>query len=228
LFPDVLEIAGPFIVTIGAMNLVMGAVCAVPQKNLNRLLAYLCLSQFGLALMGVGSLSSMGLVGAFYQQLVLGLSWVGFGLIVGILVQRTGQASFLTDTGERIYGGIAVQAPIVAVITGVILASLLGFPGFGGFVSYALVLMGSYTMSPITVLIAGGAFLLISYGLLSVYRSLFFGEYHGSSKTFLDLTFWERAYLLPVVSLLIMFGLFPKPWIQLVRLSILMVLNTVK
>lgn len=231
LFPATLEATAPVLMTIGVMNVVAGGICAVAQKNLRSLLAYVCIGETGLILIGLGSLNSPGLVGAVYQLLVLGLGLAGFGLFSGLVAERVGHASFLPgEDGKRPLGGIAVQAPAIAVVAGVIMASLLGFPGSGGFVGHALVILGSYATHPAMALVAAFAFMLATYYLFTMYRCVFLGSAEGRSSvsSFPDLTLRERVYLLPVVACLLLFGLYPRPLLDLVRPTVLTLLSTIK
>lgn len=228
LFPDMLQSAAPWIVIIGIVNLVMGGLCAVSQTSLRGLLAFLCLSQVGLVLLGVGSLNSAGLVGAVYQTLTFGLALAGFGLLIGMMIERTGQAEFLNEKGQRVFGGIALKAPVVALTAGVLISSLLGIPGVGGFVGQALVMIGTYTVHPVTVLVIAGSLVMGSYCLMMAYRWIFLGKPAADARDFPDLTWRERACLLPIVGGLIVLGVYPKPLLDLVRPTVLTLLSTVK
>ncbi|MFZ9595167.1 MAG: complex I subunit 4 family protein [Bdellovibrionia bacterium] len=228
LFPEILSDVTGFIVGVGIINLIMGGLCAAYQRSLRKLLAFICLSELGLVLMGIGSLSPVGLVGAVYQQMILGLSLAGFGLFSGVISERTGHCLFQDEAGVRTYGGIASKAPFFSVFTGIVVASLIGFPGLAGFVGHALVMIGSYSIHPAAVLVVGGTLLLASYYLFHMYRGIFLGKPAEHSETFSDLTLRERAYLFPVVSGLLFFGLYPKPVIELIRPTILTLLSTVK
>jgi len=228
LFPETLGSAAQIIVAVGTINLIMGGICAASQDGLRRLLAFVCLSEVGLVLMGIGSLSATGVVGAVYQQLVLGLGLAGFGLFSGLISERAGHATFLNAEGERNFGGIATRAPLISIVAGIVVASLLGFPGFGGFVGHALVIIGSYSIHPVTVVVAGGALLLASYYLFSMYRFVFLGKPGAGFHSFQDLTMRERGYMLPLVSALLIFGLYPKPLIDLIRPTVLTLLSTIK
>ena len=228
LFPDVLVQASRIVVAVGTLNLIIGGVCAVSQRNLRSLLAYVCLSEVGVVMMGIGSLNPTGVVGSVYHQLILGLALAGFGLFSGIISDRTGRADFLTQAGERTLGGIAVRAPGVSVVAGVVIASLLGFPGFGGFVGHSLVIIGSFSIHPFTLLVSGGALLLASYYLFNMYRNVFLGTPGTGVQGFQDLTLRERAYMAPVVCGLLFFGLYPKPLIELIRPTVLTLLSTVR
>jgi NADH-quinone oxidoreductase subunit M len=228
LFPEVLLVAARPIVVVGIINLLFGGVCALAQNRLNLLLAYVCLSEVGFILIGVGSLNSAGVVGAVYQQLTLGLGLAGFGLCAGLITDRTGHSEFITAKGDSGFGGIAARAPSVAVVAGVVVASLLGVPGFGGFVGHALLTIGSFSVHPITVILTGGALMLATYYMFTMYRHVFLGKAGEAAAGFTDLGMRERAYLLPLVAGLLAFGLYPKPLLDLVRPTVLTLLSTVK
>jgi NADH-quinone oxidoreductase subunit M len=228
LFPETVVQWADAIVVVGALNLVMGGLCATAQRGLNLLLAFLCLGEVGLILMGIGSLNSAGVVGALFQVLSLGLGVAGFGLFSGLMADRTGRTRFLADDGSAGFGGVAAQAPAMAVVAGVVIASLLGFPGLGGFVGHSLLMIGSYSIHPAAVVLAGAALLLATYYLFTMYRHVFLGKVAAGIEGFSDLTAREQAYLLPLVGCLFVFGLYPKPLIELVRPTVLMLLSTIR
>jgi NADH-quinone oxidoreductase subunit M len=229
LFPETVAQTATGIVIVGAINLVMGGICATAQRGLRLLLAFVCISEVGLILMGVGSLNSAGVVGAIYQILALGLGLAGFGLFSDLMMNRTGTVFFLGEKGEVGFGGIATQAPGIALVAGAVIASLLGFPGFGGFVGHALLMVGTYSIHPIVVIFAGGALLLTTYFLFTMYRYVFLGRPSGKGvAAFPDLTIWERGYLIPLVGCLLAFGLYPRPLLDLVRPTVLTLLSMIK
>lgn len=232
LFPETLLRFAPAIVIVGTVNLLVGALCAVAQRNLRMLLAFICVSQVGALLLGVGSLSSPGFVGAVYQKLVLGLEIAGFGLFANLLSERASTTDFRSETGGRVFDGIALQAPAVAVVAGVVVASILGFPGSGGFVGSSLIVIGAFSPYPVAALLAGLSGLLGAYCLFTMYRYVFLGSLSNGeqtgSTTFADLTVREKAYLLPLVASLLFFGIYPKPLIELVRPTVVTLLSMVK
>ncbi len=226
LFPETTAAFSPAIVTVGSVPLLIGALCALAPRGVRRLLAYVCLSGIGMILVGIGSLSSAGVVGAIYLGLSLGLGIAGFGLIAGIIADRGGTTRFADEEGKSMLGGIAAKAPALALATAVVLASLLGFPGFSGFVGSSLLLIGSYPSNPAAVILAGLGILLATYYLFTMYRLVFLGK--GGSDAFMDLTLRERAYLFPLMALLLAFGVYPKPLIELVRPTVQALLTTIK
>jgi NADH-quinone oxidoreductase subunit M len=228
LFPDVLSHFAPVIVAVGAVNLVVGTLCAVAQRDLRLLLAYICLGQIGTVMLGIGSLSSAGFVGAIYEQLVLGLGIAGFGLFSNVIIARSGRSEFVSKEGQPLFGGIAIQAPAMAVVAGAVIASLLGFPGLGGFVGQAMVVLGGFPVHPIAVGVVGFATLVAAYYLFTMYRRVFLGSPSQDGPAFSDLTIWEKGYFIPLVASLLFFGLYPKPLIELVRPTAVTLLSTLK
>ncbi len=210
LFSNVVDLSSESIIGLGAVNLIMGGLCALAQGNLKVLLAFICVSEVGLTLIGVGSLNLVGLVGSIYQQLVLGLSLAGFGLFAGLVKQRVGHCEFAE------IGGVAKKAPLMTFFSAAVVASLLGFPGFGGFVGHALLMIGSYAVHPIIVVFTGFALLFATYYLFSMYRMVFLGDRQPPAG-FTDLVFRERAYLLPLFAAMLFFGLYPKPLLDLIQ-----------
>jgi NADH-quinone oxidoreductase subunit M len=227
LFPETLGEYVRWIQVVGLVNLLVCGISAVAQKDLRRLMAFLCLSEVGLIFLGVGSLSSIGIVGASYQQLVLGLGLAGFGLFTGIIENRVGHDRFADAEGKRVLGGLVSQAPTISLLSGVLMASLLGFPGLGGFVGHAMIVIGSYAIHPVVVILVGVAMLLGVYYLFNMYKLIFLGTAE-TNTVFADLNLRERAYLAPLILGLLLFGLYPKPFIEMVRPTVLTLLSTVK
>ncbi|MCC7442219.1 MAG: NADH-quinone oxidoreductase subunit M [Bdellovibrionales bacterium] len=220
LFPFSLSDLSPALVAIGAFNVVIGAVGAVAQRDFRMFVASLCVTHTGLILVGVSSLDAVGVVGAVFQLFAFGLGVSGLMLFFGILRDRAKSSGFNLDGPEAGYGGVASEAPVMAVVTALIVASLLGFPGFGGFIGNALIFMGGYSVHPGAVLILGIGSLLLTLATFSVYMRIFLGKYPEGAKSTGDLVIRERGFLLPLVFLLVLLGVYPKPLLDMVRPSV--------
>jgi NADH-quinone oxidoreductase subunit M len=179
-----------------------------------------------MALVGSGAHSAPGLTGVLYQLLVFGLATAGFGLFAGIITDRVGHSRFVEETGARGFGGIAHEAPALALVTGIILASLLGFPGLAGFVGHSMIVIGGFPHYPAAIAITGFALLLATYYLFTMYRLVFLGG--AASRGFSDLVLREKAYFLPLVLAILAFGLYPKPLLDLVSPAVALVLGSAK
>ncbi len=211
LFPDVMTAFATPVMVVGTLNLVLGAVCLVAEKNIRLLPAWFCLSEVGFILVGSGSLSGPGVLGAVFQQLVVGLGLAGFGLFAGIVCERSQATNFRL-------GGVIAKAPHLGIVAGIVIASLLGFPGLGGFVGHSLLILGSYAVLPVAVVLAGLAVLIATYSLFTMYHKIFFGrEGEAVATGFGDLNLREKAYLLPLIAALIVCGVYPKPLLELAR-----------
>lgn len=228
LFPETMREFSNGIIAIGAINLVMGGLFAISQVKINQLLSYLSMSQLGLILLGIGSLNDQGLVGSMYLMLALGLSLAGFGFVYGLIRDRTGSGSFYSDNGEKILGGLASRAPVTAIITGIFIASLLGFPGFGGFVGQSLIFIGTFSAHPFAIGMAALAVGVTCYYLFNSYLAIFLGTYQQKTLPFLDLNIRERIYLFPLVIFIIFFGLYPKLLLDIIRPTLAGLIAAVK
>jgi NADH-quinone oxidoreductase subunit M len=228
LFPETLVGYARVVVVVGAINLIIGGLCAVAQKEIRLLLAYLSMTALGFIMVGIGSLNAAGLVGAVYQQLSVGLALACFGLFSGLVVERAGHCQFSEVEGAPRFGGLALQAPVLSFFAGIMIAALLGFPGTGGFVGQSLLIIGSYAGHPWIVILGGLALLLSAYYLFNLYRQFFLGEQGSSSKGFGDLSLREQLYLLPLLAGIVFCGLYPKPLLELVRPTVLTLLSTIK
>ncbi|HTL13049.1 MAG TPA: proton-conducting transporter membrane subunit, partial [Bdellovibrionota bacterium] len=221
LFPFSLSELAPVLVGIGALNVVIGAVGAVAQKDFRMFCASLCLTQTGLLLVGISSMDSVGVVGAVFQLFAFGLGIAGLMLFFGVLRERTGKVGFKAQADDTAgYWGLASQAPVMAVVTGMIVASLLGFPGFGGFVGGSLIFMGGYSVHPAAVLVLGLGAFFMTLAFFSVYMRIFLGKYPENARGTADLALRERGFLMPVVGVLVMLGVYPKPLLDLVKPSV--------
>ena len=228
MFPETVFNATRIIETIGVLNLIICGICAVAQRDLKLVIAFLCLSQVGMVLLGAGSLSSAGVVGVSYEQLVMGLGLSGFGLLAGIIHERVGHSNFLDSAGNPLLGGVAYRAPLASLFMGVLMASVLAFPGLGGFVGASLLVIGSYSIHPAMILLIGFALMLAVYYLFNMYRAIFLGgPVTTEAKGFTDLGIRERSFLFPLAAALLICGVYPKPFLEMVRPAVLTLLSTV-
>jgi len=228
LFPQQVAQYAGVIMFLGVLNVVFGMLCAVIQRELKLLLAFLCIGQVGMILIGIGSLDSSGVVGAAYQQLSFGLGLAGLGLFSGLVSTRMGESVFIDSKGKRTIGGIASYAPMMALVVGLLVASLLGMPGLGGFIGQSLIMMGGFAVSPLSIGVTGVGVLLMTFGLFSMYRYVFLGSPSQKAQGFSDLSFVEKSYLFPLVGVLVFLGIYPKPLLDMVRPSVLALLEIVR
>jgi NADH-quinone oxidoreductase subunit M len=231
LFPATFSAVSDSIVTVGVVNLVMGGVCALAQKSLRGLLSFVALSELGFLLIGVGTRSPAGSVGAVYQQMVVGLALAAFGLLIGVISERTEIEEFGPSTSTEkvtVLGGLALRAPGAALVAAVAAASILGVPGLAGFISHALLVIGGYSAHLSVVTACGAALILGTYTVLNMYRHVFLGQVTAETERFGDLQVREKLYLAPLVISLIGFGIYPKPLLDIIRPTVMSLLSVIK
>lgn len=223
LFPAESMASSGALLVFGGINVLFGAIGAVAQTELRRFLAFFCIAQVGLVLMGIGVFDSAALVGVVYLLMAGGLALAGFGLLIGIIRRRTGHAQIFNETGQPALGGVAGSAPELTLFAAGVFAAMLGVPGLGGFVGQSLITLGGYSVEPSTVLVVAVGSILLTYALFSVFRAVFFGPSsdtaENSRRSVRDLTWRERAVLVPVLVGLLASGLYPKPLMDLVKPS---------
>jgi NADH-quinone oxidoreductase subunit M len=217
LFPQVLREYAHLMAVLGFLNVVFGALFALCQTHLMRLLAFVTMAQVGFGLIGMGSTEVIATEGAMMGLFYLGLNGAGLGCVFGLLSERMGSPFFKEGGVFRVRGLIA-SMPKTAALAAVFLASLLGLPGFSGFLGFSMVLMGSFTRFPLLVLFAGLSVLVASLHVVSIFQNLFLGQFKGEALP--DLTFNEKMVLLPLVGCVIYFGISPAFLFELVHANL--------
>lgn len=217
LFPGVLKQVAPVLFVAGAGNIILAGLLAAIQTSFRQLVAYLAMTTFGFTLFGLGAVNSAGIVGALLLQFSFGVAGGGFAIIGGLLRDRVGTDHVLTEKGEKALGGAAVKTPAIAFVSGVVVASILGIPGLGGFVSQALLWIGGYQSAPVLVILCLVSTVFGSAVLLRHYRLVFFGETSTTSSALADLSLRERLLLSPWILASFALGVYPKPLLDYVR-----------
>ncbi|MEK7399868.1 MAG: NADH-quinone oxidoreductase subunit M, partial [Candidatus Poribacteria bacterium] len=228
LFPEITARLSHIIVIIGVMNFIIAGVCAATQKDLRRLLAYICTSGIGVVLVGIGVMTSPSVTGAIYDLLVQGLGIAGVGLFSGFIFERTGQIYFQKNNGEAAIGGVAYNAPIAATVVAVFVISILGLPGSGGFIGKSLLVIGTYSSHPVVAILMVFSAIIAAYYILNVYRVIFFGKEGVNTKNVKDLKNTEKLYLIALAGIILFLGVYPAPLLELIRISGLQLLPTLR
>jgi NADH-quinone oxidoreductase subunit M len=181
-FPNVIAEYGPFIMLLGAINIVWGAIACLVQMDMKRIIAYSSVSHMGFVLMGVGAATAAALSGAIFQMISHGVVSAALFFLVGTVYERTH-----TRQLDEIGGGLAKQMPTLFYFWMLATLANLGLPGLSGFVAETAVYYGSF-MSPFAISgaqaeLARGSVLFATVGviltagyMLWLLKRLFFGE----------------------------------------------------
>lgn len=214
LFPDAARALAPVVAGVGAVSILYGALCALAQTDLKKLVAYSSVSHMGFVLLGFASLTPEGAGGAVYQLVSHGLISPLLFLLAGVLYDRTHSRQLAH------FRGLAGPLPRFAALLTVGFFAALGLPGFSGFIAEILVLLGAWkaaltTSLPLWTAIVPLAGLLVGAGYcLWTVQRLLFGAYwtHPSLEVpalLPDLTPRERWLLGSLAALTLGLGLFP-------------------
>ncbi|MER7755621.1 NADH-quinone oxidoreductase subunit M [Kitasatospora sp. NPDC097643] len=214
LFPDASKTFAPAILVLSLIGIVYGALLAVGQKDIKRLVAYASISHFGFIIMGIFALTSQGQSGATLYMVNHGISTAAWMLVAGFLISRRG-SRLIAD-----YGGVQKVAPVLAgtfLIGGL---ATLSLPGLAPFVSEFLVLVGTFTRYPAIGIIATFGIVLAALYALLLYQRTMTGPVKAGVGGMPDLKARELAVVAPLVALTILLGVYPKPLTDLVNPSV--------
>jgi NADH-quinone oxidoreductase subunit M len=210
LFPDATREFAPVVVVLAVISIVYGALLAVGQTDMKRLIAYTSISHFGFIVLGIFALTSQGAAGSTLYMVNHGLSTVALFVIVGFLIVRRG-SRLVAD-----YGGVAQPAPILA--GSLLFAGLSGLalPGLATFVSEFLVLVGTYSRYRAAGVVATVGIILAALYILLFYQRTMTGPAREATRDFPDLRRREILVVAPLVALLLAVGFFPKPLLDVI------------
>ena len=213
LFPAAAMDAAPWIGLLATIGITYGALVSYAQKDLKKLIAYSSVSHLGFVMLGIASMEAKAIEGAVYQMLNHGVSTGALFLLVGVLYDRR-HTKMLDE-----FGGLARVMPFFAAVFGLIMLSSIGLPGLNGFVGEFLILLGSYgSVMPwakvLTTIAATGVILGAVY-MLWAYQKVAFGPItREENRTLRDLDWKETTALLPLCALVILMGVYPKPFLD--------------
>jgi NADH-quinone oxidoreductase subunit M len=208
LFPEAVVWAGPFFVTIGVISILYGAICAAMQRDLKRVIAFSSVAHLGFIVLGTFALTSESLAGGVLQMVNHGITSGALFLLVGYLYQRrhTYEISALK--------GLQKPAPIMAAVFTVLMLAAIGTPGLNGFVGEFLILIGSFLTYRWWVVVATAGVILAAVYMLWSYQRVFHGEPDEENADIRDLGLRERGVMFVLVALVLLIGIFPKPFLE--------------
>lgn len=215
LFPTVAVEAVPLFLTLAVIGIIYGALVAMVQPDLKRLVAYSSVSHLGFVMLGMFALDPQGVTGSIYQMLNHGVSTGGLFLLVGMLYMRR----HTREISE--FGGLWKSVPVYAAIFMVVMLSSVGLPGLNGFVGEFLILLGTFLRNWIAAAFAVSGIVLGALYLLWTYERVMFGPITKAvNETIRDLSGREIAVMIPVLALMLFMGLYPKPLIDRMEPSV--------
>jgi len=207
LFPAAAQTFAPAIIVLSLIAIIYGAIVALVQPDLKRLVAYSSVSHMGFVTLGIFVFTDQGLQGAVLQMINHGLITGALFLLVGVIYERT------HDRTIAKMGGLSARTPVYAAIFGFFVFASAGLPGLSGFVGEFLVLVGTFAANPYAAAVATFVMILAAAYLLYMYGRIVFGEVSeflaGLGGHLTDIEPMEILTLAPLGGLVVIFGLQP-------------------
>ena len=207
LFPQAAADWAPLIIVLSLIAIVYGAIVALVQPDLKKLVAYSSVSHMGFVTLGIFIFTEQGVHGAVLQMIAHGIITGALFLLVGVIYERT------HDRAIAKMGGLAGALPVYSAIFGFFVLASLGLPGLAGFVGEFLVIVGAFDYFPWAAAVAALAMMLGAAYLLFMYQRVVFGDLSeflkGLGHHLTDMTRVEVVTLAPLVVLAVGFGVFP-------------------
>ncbi len=204
LFPEATISLAPLVFTLGIVGVIYGALVAMVQQDIKKLVAYSSVSHLGLVMIGLFALNPQGVQGALLQMINHGLSTGALFLFVGMIYERR-HVRNISD-----FGGLARVMPVYSVFFAIAMFASVGLPGLNGFVGEFLILLGIFAASPGLAVLAATAVVLSAVYMLWMYRRVFFGPItHDANHKLLDLSWREKLVAVAVTVPMIWIGVYP-------------------
>jgi NADH-quinone oxidoreductase subunit M len=211
LFPEASKTFTPVIIVLAVISIIYGAILAIGQKDLKRLIAFTSISHFGFITMGIFAMTSQSQSGATLYMFNHGFSTAALFIVGGWMIARRG-SSTISD-----FGGLQRVTPMMAWCFFLAGMSSLALPGLSSFVSEFLVLVGTYTRYPAAAIIATvGIILAALYILIPVQRALH-GPTTPGNENLTDLNLREKIAIAPVLAAIIALGFYPAPLLNVIN-----------
>jgi NADH-quinone oxidoreductase subunit M len=211
IFPDILPTLMPYFLTITLIGVVYGALVAMIQKDMKKLVAYSSVSHLGLCMLGLFAMNPNGIMGAMFQMINHGISTSGLFLIVGIVYERR-HVRMIAD-----YSGLSKNMPIYATIFMIMTMSSIGLPGLNGFIGEFAILQGAFQAVPWWAVVATSGIVLGAAYMLWLYQRVMFGKLEDINANMKDLNIREVAYFAPLVVAAFWIGLYPSPVMNVLK-----------
>ena len=215
MFPAASYALFDFVCWLAVIGIIYGALVAMVQEDLKKLVAYSSVSHLGFVMLGIFAFNHQGLSGALLQNINHGISTSALFLLVGMIYDRRHTRLI------REFGGLARIIPVFAVYFMIVTLSSIGLPGMNGFVGEFLVLIGMFQEDIIfSILGTSGVIFAACYMLWMYQRVMFLKVTKPENEKLTDMTLREKIIMVPIVILIFWIGLYPSPFTRTFDASI--------
>src|SRR5688572_14383522 len=226
LFPEASRDFAPLFIVLAIIGIIYGALVAMVQPDVKRLVAYSSVAHMGFVILGMFSFTELGMQGAVYQMLNHGVSTGALFLLVGFIYERR-HTRQISD-----FGGLANVMPIYATIFVITAMSSVGLPFLNGFVGEFLIMVGMWKSTILSItgstnwnyiatMLAGTGVIFAAVYLLWMVQRVFFGKVtNEKNRTLADLSWREIGLIAPLVFLMVFMGVYPRPFLEASEASV--------
>src|SRR3954469_21686053 len=215
LFPDAAAYFAPALAVLAVVGIVYGALVAMVQPDMKKLVAYSSVSHLGFVVLGIAAMNTQGVSGAVYQMLSHGISTGGLFLIVGMLSDRR-HTRLIAE-----FGGLKKVLPKLTTAFLIVTLASIGLPGLNGFVGELLILVGAFRWDPRFAAVAACGVLLSAVYMLWMFQRVNYGPVTNEENAHLvDLTTRERWTLWPAIAMCIVMGVAPMLFLKTIEPSV--------
>ncbi len=209
LFPEAALYFAPMLAVLAVIAIVYGALVAMVQPDMKKLVAYSSVSHMGFVVLGIAAMNLQGVQGASYQMLAHGVSTGGLFCLVGMLSDRR-HTRLISE-----YGGIKKIVPRLTAASLLITLSSIGLPGMNGFIGEFLIMLGAFRWDPRFVVAAGLGVILSAVYMLWMFQRVYYGEVtNEQNRSMPDLSIREWAIVGPLAAMAIYMGVFPNVFLK--------------
>ncbi len=218
MFPAAAEYWAWLFMLVGAIGIVYGALVAMVQPDIKKLVAYSSVSHMGYVLLGLFAFNEFGSTGALYQMLNHGISTGALFLLVGMIYERTHSREISK------YGGLASSLPLFTICFFIVTLSSIAVPLTNGFVGEFLILLGTFKAQPAFAYIAVTGVVLGAVYMLWMFKRVFFGQkgelVSDAHHPLHDLSWREIAVMAPLILMVFWMGIFPNQFLDYSKASL--------
>ncbi|HXH25812.1 MAG TPA: NADH-quinone oxidoreductase subunit M [Vicinamibacterales bacterium] len=223
LFPEAAAAFAPWLAVLAVIGIIYGALVAMVQPDLKKLVAYSSVSHLGFVVLGICAMNVQGMQGAMFQMLAHGVSTGGLFLVVGMLSDRR-HTRLISE-----FGGLKEPMPRLTAAFLIITLASIGMPTMNGFVGEFLIMLGAFRWDPRFVVGAGLGVILSAVYMLWMFQRVYLGRVtHPENRHLPDLRSWEWASVVPVCAMAIVMGVFPTVFLRPMEPSVRTVVERVQ
>ena len=221
-FPEASELFAPLIFTLSIVAIIVTSLIALVQEDMKKLIAYSSVAHMGFVTLGIFTFTVQGIEGSVIQMISHGIVSAALFLCVGVVYDR------LHTREISRYGGLVSKMPMYAFTFMIFILASLGLPGTSGFVGEFLVLLSIFSVNTYFAVFATTGVVLAATYSLWLYRRMIFGALiKDDLSEMLDLTRREIIIFVPLITLTIFIGIYPKPVIDIIEPSAKKIVNQV-